>query len=261
LLISPAFIRAEADECLDGAIMKILLSVKDKEMKRGLDSPYAKALMAAGAKPDEIELAAPAHPPRLSLESYDGFLFAGGEDVDPEFYGEAPKFDTVRTDRARDEFEFKLLDWATHHRHPVLGICRGAQMINVRFNGTLFQDLKAEAALEVNHQQIAPRQEATHGVTLTDPESKLASVFQGSCRVNSMHHQAIRRLGRGLKVTARSEDGLVEALEGAGDGPWLMAVQWHPEEIVDRPEQRKLFELFLTHCRERAQQRHSQAHA
>jgi putative glutamine amidotransferase len=92
-------------------------------------------------------------------------------------------------------------------------------------------------------------------VTLTDPDSRLAGVFQGACWVNSLHHQAIKRLGHGLKVTAHSEDGLVEAVEAADDYPFLMAVQWHPEEIADHPEQRKIFELFVAKCREAAARR------
>ncbi|MGB7591473.1 MAG: gamma-glutamyl-gamma-aminobutyrate hydrolase family protein, partial [Terriglobia bacterium] len=87
------------------------------------------------------------------------------------------------------------------------------------------------------------------------PESRLAETFKGSCRVNSLHRQAIKRLGRGLKVTAHSEDGLVEAVESADAYPFLIAVQWHPEEMVDRPEPRMLFEKFVAKCRELAARR------
>jgi putative glutamine amidotransferase len=128
-------------------------------------------------------------------------------------------------------------------------------MINVKFGGTLYQDLNSEAPVEHEHMQSAPRPEPTHAVTLTDPESRLAETFKGSCRVNSLHRQAIKRLGRGLKVTAHSEDGLVEAVESADAYPFLIAVQWHPEEMVDQPEPRKLFEKFVAKCRELAAQR------
>ncbi|MGH9455352.1 MAG: gamma-glutamyl-gamma-aminobutyrate hydrolase family protein [Terriglobia bacterium] len=241
--------------------MKILVSVKGADRERGLESPYAKALMAAGANPEEIELVTFSVPPSRKLEAYDGFLFAGGEDVDPSFYDEARRFENVQVNRTRDDFEFKLFDSARHHRQPVLGICRGIQVINVRFGGTLYQDLKSETALDLDHRQEGRRSDLTHSVTLTDPESKLAAAFKGSCRVNSLHHQAIRRLGHGLKVIGRSEDGLVEAVEAADDYPFLLAVQWHPEEIASHPEQRKIFELFLNKCREFAVERSAQAHA
>jgi putative glutamine amidotransferase len=92
-------------------------------------------------------------------------------------------------------------------------------------------------------------------VTLTDPDSALAETFKGSCLVNSLHRQAVKRLGRGLRVTAHSEDGLVEAVESADAYPFLVGVQWHPEEMVDRPEARKLFETFVAKCRELAAKR------
>ena len=123
-------------------------------------------------------------------------------------------------------------------------------MINVKFGGTLYQDLKSDTAIELDHRQPDDRTQPVHAVTLTDAGARLAGAFQGSCRVNSLHHQAIKRLGRGLKVTAHSEDGLAEAVEAADDYPFLMAVQWHPEEMASIPEQRRIFEQFLAKCRE-----------
>jgi putative glutamine amidotransferase len=231
------------------AKMRVALSVSEKEKAKGPASAYFKALLAAGAKPEELELLAASDSGRGRAEHFDGVLFAGGEDVDPVLYGEEKQYDSVHVNRARDEFEMALLDAALHRRLPVLGVCRGTQMINVKFGGTLYQDLGSDAPSGSEHQQPGGRNETTHAVTLTDPESHLAEAFQGSCRVNSLHHQAIKRLGHGLKVTAHSEDGLVEAVEAADDYPFLMAVQWHPEEIADHAEQRKIFELFLEKCR------------
>jgi putative glutamine amidotransferase len=115
--------------------------------------------------------------------------------------------------------------------------------------------LNAETRVEHGPAQSAPGVASIHAVTLTDPESRLAETFKGSCGVNSRHRQAIKRLGRGLKVTARSADGMVEAVEAADIYPFLVAVQWHPEEIVERPEPRKLFEKFVAKCRELAAHR------
>ena len=231
--------------------MRIALSVADKEIARGPESPYFKALVAAGAKPEELQLVNPRDARHARAEDFDGILFAGGQDVDPQFYGEETKFDTVEVDRARDEFEMEMLDRALDLRLPILGICRGIQMINVKFGGTLYQELAEE--MNGGHRQEGNRSAVTHGVTVTDPDSKLGEIFSGSCRVNTLHHQAVKRLGRGLKVTAHSEDGLVEAVESADDYPFLMAVQWHPEELVaEHAEQRKLLELFIHKCREAA---------
>jgi putative glutamine amidotransferase len=230
--------------------MRIAVSVSRKEKAEGTRSAYFQALVVAGARPEDLELVSAVDLGRARADDYDGILFAGGEDVDPSLYDEQKKYDSVHTDRARDAFELALLDSALERRLPILGICRGIQMINVKFGGTLYQDLKNDTAMELDHRQPDDRTQPVHAVIMSDPESRLAGAFQGSCRVNSLHHQAIRRLGRGLKVTARSEDGLAEAVEAADDYPFLMAVQWHPEEMADVPEQRKIFQQFLAKCRE-----------
>jgi putative glutamine amidotransferase len=235
--------------------MNIALSVSQKEKARGEQSPYFRALIACGAQPEELQMLTAADARRANAKDYDGILFAGGEDVDPALYEERTKYENVQVDRARDDFEFALLDQALERRLPILGICRGIQMINVKFGGTLYQDIRGDTPIERQHRQPGSRSDVTHTVTLTEPESQLAGAMPGSCRVNSLHHQAIKRLGRGLKVTAHSEDGLVEAVESADDYPFLMAVQWHPEEIVDYPEQRRIFEQFIAKCREAAARR------
>jgi putative glutamine amidotransferase len=235
--------------------MKIALSVSEKEKAKGKDSAYFRALVASGAKTEEVEILSAADARRVRALDYDGILFSGGEDVDPALYEEKTKHESVHVDRARDDFEFALLDAAMDKRLPILGICRGIQMINVKFGGTLIQDIPSDTELERDHRQQGNRAALTHTVTVTEPESALAGVVTGSCRVNSLHHQAIKRVGRGLKVTAHSEDGLVEAVESAEEYPFLMAVQWHPEELVDHPEQRKIFEQFIAKCREAAARR------
>jgi len=232
--------------------MKIALSVSEKEGSKGSESLYFKALVTAGAQPDELKLLAAAGSSRAPAGQFDGLLLAGGEDVDPTLYGEQKKYGSVNVNRARDDFEQGLLDRALRHRLPILGICRGAQLINVKFGGTLYQDLAKDVSPEFEHRQTESRSETVHTVTLTDPESRLAEDFRGSCRVNSLHHQAIKRLGRGLKVTAHSEDGLVEAVEAADDYPFLLAVQWHPEEITAESVQRRIFEQFVSACRQAA---------
>ena len=236
--------------------MKIAVSVSRKEKGKGAASPYFKALVAAGASAEEIDLVAAPDRSRALGGEFDGVLFAGGEDVDPSLYDESIKDKSVHVDRPRDEFESALLDHALEQRLPILGICRGMQMIDVKFGGSLYQDLASDVGLtgqlKVEHKQPGDRTAPSHDITVTEPESRLGEVFRGSCRVNSLHHQAVKRVGRGLKVTAYSEDSLPEAVEAAGEYPYLLAVQWHPEEMMNQPEQRKIFEQFIAKCREAA---------
>lgn len=239
--------------------MRVAVSVSENEKIRGHESPYFQALLIAGAAADELQMVSASDAPRIRAEDFDGVLFTGGEDVDPSLYGESKQYASVHECRARDEFEFALLDQALARRAPILGICRGIQMINVGFGGSLYQDMKADAEPQSEHRQTdvgKSRKEATHSVVVTDGESSLGGLVQGACRVNSLHHQAVKRVGRGLKVIARSEDGFVEAMESAEDYPYLMAVQWHPEEMVDSSrEQREIFVRFLEKCREAAARR------
>jgi putative glutamine amidotransferase len=238
--------------------MKIAVSVADKEKAKGKDSSYFKALLVAGARPEEIELVT-AGAARFRAEDFDGILLGGGEDVDPALYDEEKKYDNVKVNRKRDDFEFKLLEEAQSSQLPVFGICRGTQLINVKFGGTLYQDLPSDAKIAFNHRQDEERDELTHTVTVSDRESNLGQVLNGHCHVNSLHHQAIKRVGRGLKITAYSEDGLVEAVEAVGDYPYLVAVQWHPEEIAEQPEQRRILQQFVDQCRKKAQERQKHA--
>jgi putative glutamine amidotransferase len=235
--------------------VRVAVSVSEKEKAKGAESPYVKAMIAAGLGPEEIQMVS-ASDGKARAEEFDGILFAGGEDVDPAFYNEERRYESVHVNRGRDDFELALLDQALNARLPVLGICRGSQMVNVKFGGTLYQDLKSDYAnIQQDHKQSGNRSHATHMITVTEPQSHLARLLgTGNCRVNSLHHQAIKRVGLGLKVTARSEDGLVEAVE-ASEYPFLVAVQWHPEEMVERPDEYRIFEQFVAKCREYAKGR------
>lgn len=188
--------------------------------------PYAEALRAAGIEPVFVTPDAP-------ISSLDGIglVLSGGTDLDPALYGAAPDLSSDSPDRERDALEQRLLREALDRDTPVLAICRGMQLFNVAHSGTLIQDIAGHRTQE----RIA------HDV-LIQAGTQLGSIFgAGSHPVNSRHHQAVGQVGRGLTISARAADGVVEGLERA-DRRFALAVQWHPEDLFE--QERALFEAF-----------------
>ena len=199
--------------------------------RTGLNSAYVRSVLAAGGVPVMLSpLMGPSYAAR-ALDGVEGLVLTGGEDMDPAWYHAEPHPKANPPSRERDLFELALLAAARQREVPILGICRGIQVVNVALGGTLWQDLSSERPGEVDHYPEAARSERTHMVRL-QPGSLTASALGATeIRVNSFHHQAIRELGPDLVATGWTEDGLIEAVEGAPGQPWLLAVQWHPEEM------------------------------
>ena len=206
--------------------------------RRGLEYflPYRRAVTAAGADPVDVV------PGTKSLPDVDGLLLPGGWDVDPSFYGERRDEKVEETDPELDEMELSMFRQARERDIPVLGICRGQQVINVAMGGSLVQHLEGHEVRALGRNHLA------HTIDV-DPASELGQAAgEHKVRVNSLHHQAIKKLGRGLQQTARGEDGTVEGVESE-DG-LIVAVQCHPEELTtDLPWARKLFERFVARAR------------
>lgn len=187
---------------------------------------------------------------RAIYERLDGVLIPGGVDMDPRQYGQEVLPETGNLDPARDRVELQLTKWAIEDGKPVLGLCRGLQIINVARGGTLWQDLATQMPEAVKHDYFPPqgyaRQHLAHTVTVDD-SSKLSQLLDapGEIMVNSMHHQSVQELGDGLVVTARAPDGVIEAIELPGP-EFVVGVQWHPEvfEMTD-PHTRHLFGGFI----------------
>ncbi len=157
-----------------------------------------------------------------------GFLFSGGGDLDPNYWDEMPDRRLGEINPLRDSFEYKLLQKILGSSLPVLGICRGCQVLNVAMGGTLIQDINTK----FSHMQKAPRDYPFHGIVIEE-NSKLAKILKSnSIRVNSFHHQAIKRLGKGLKISAAAPDGTIEAVESE-EHSFVIGVQWHPECLSD----------------------------
>ncbi len=212
----------------------VVLSISSREFSEYLlwRDMYV-GLYDAGITVVSIDTSVESIPLEAIMGQADGLILSGGGDVDPSFYGGDRRHPALSgVDTTRDLNEIALLERALGRGIPVLGICRGAQLINVASGGSLFQDLSLERGATVSHQGREDRlDKAIHPVEVS-PDSRLAALLgeAGEVRVNSAHHQGIDRVGDGLEVVARAGDGLIEAVEGVGDTP-LVGVQWHPENL------------------------------
>lgn len=175
------------------------------------------------------------------LERIDGLLLSGGVDTDPLIWKEEPVPGMGRIDPDRDRFEISLIKKALERELPILGICRGCQILNVAVGGTLIQDLEKQQEKVFKHYQDAPRWYPTHTVIIEEG-TKLYQLFgRKEIRVNSVHHQAIKDVGPGFTVSARAKDGVVEAIEKEGKG-FVLGVQWHPEAMWEKDS--RFLEVF-----------------
>ena len=202
-----------------------------------LNTAYLAALQAAGGIPVIL-------PPFLEnralnalLENLDGLILTGGGDVSPDRYGEKAHANVVGVSAPRDTHEVAVTRWALANHKPLLALCRGMQVLNVTLGGSLFQNVPEAFGETIRHAQVEAgyeRHELTHTVDIRGGTLLANLVGSGSMGVNSMHHQAIRRAGDHLVVSARSPDGVVEAVEGPSLGRFVVGVQWHPEELASR---------------------------
>jgi len=217
---------------------------------------YLAVLERSGLTP---VLVTPAHSEESIRElvgSCAGLVLSGGDDIDPARYGQDPIPELGTVNPPRDAAECRALSAAVERDIPVLGICRGHQLINVFFGGTLCQDIEVAMAEDASsHLQTSPWGSHHHDATI-EPGSRLAqAIGRDRLEINSFHHQAIQKLAPNLEVTARADDGLIEAVESR-DHRWVVGVQWHPERHEARAEDTdpniRLFNAFAEVVREGA---------
>ncbi len=213
----------------------------------GIGDHYIASVTAAGGIPVIIPMSDNDDLLAEMTDYCDGFLIPGGIDVNPMTYHEGPHPLLQMTRLDFDLYELKFLKMIFETGKPVFGICRGLQIINVALGGTLYQDLSLHSPDTFLHvQKESGREGISHEVTI-EKDSILFDIFgKDRVPVNSFHHQAAKKIGKGLRVTARADDGVVEALEGT-DYPYLVCVQWHPEGFIHTPNNHMLclFERFI----------------
>ena len=218
------------------------------------NSTYVRAIVGAGGAPFLIPIEARGDVLRLLFERVDGILLAGGGDVAPIFFGEAPHPSLNDVQPERDELEFALIRWGLAEGKPLLGICRGIQTMNVAAGGTLYQDITAQCPgagrHDFFHSDDYARDFMAHPVAV-EPGCRLSlALGEERLSVNSLHHQAVKAVPPAFRSVAHSPDGIVEGVEAPGH-PFAVGVQWHPEELTtSQAAARRLFAAFVDACRD-----------
>jgi len=223
----------------------------DKTPERAyVNSAYLSAVQQAGGVPVVL-------PPQLSAASLarlarglDGVLLTGGGDIDPAVFGEAPHPTVYEVAPSRDTLETAVVGIALERRLPILAICRGIQLLNVALGGTLFQDVGTDPGTELRHGQQEPRDQPTHKVRVAAGSLLAETLGADELEVNSMHHQSVKALGKGLTAVAWAPDEIIEGIELDDRSRFVVGVQWHPEELVRHSEAaRRLFAALVRSAR------------
>jgi putative glutamine amidotransferase len=215
-----------------------------------VNSAYLHAIEQAGGVPVPL-------PPQLSPRGIEvlarelhGLLLTGGGDVDPARFGEAPHGSLYDVAPARDALEATAVAIALGRGLPILAICRGIQMLNVALGGTLHQDVGTDPGTQLCHSQEGPRDQPSHKVTVLSGTRLARILGTEELEVNSMHHQAVRVLGRGLVPVAWAPDRIIEGVESEDPASFVLGVQWHPEELVSHSDAaRRLFSALVEAAR------------
>lgn len=211
-----------------------------------LEDSYLKAIDACGALPVLLPPTMVPEAVPVYAELVDALLLSGGGDVDPVYFGEEPRV-TGRVTPERDQLEISLARCFLQLDKPMLAICRGLQVLNIAAGGDIFQDLSLARDRDglIKHRQDAPPWYPTHGVAIQEGSLLAGICGQSRLRVNSFHHQAVRRVAEGMVVAAVAADGIVEAIESR-QHRFVVGVQWHPEYMWERDStQQKLFIEFI----------------
>lgn len=178
----------------------------------------------------------------------DGLLLSGGNDIDPLYFGEQPMHGLGKIHPLRDELEVHLIQAMLHVNKPILGICRGCQILNVATGGDMYQDINTQVLNVIQHSQKAPRYHASHTIEVNTNSLLYQALQVQNLRVNSFHHQTNRNVSDGFQVTAVAPDGIVEAFESTKHS-FVVGVQWHPENMIQVDEAaNRLFVAFINAC-------------
>ena len=214
-----------------------------------INNDYTSSIEKVGGIPLILPITSEREAVKYYISCIDGLILSGGHDVDPAFYKEELLPESEMPHRKRDTFDMLLIEYALIKGIPILGICRGMQVLNVYFGGSLYQDLKYNKDIYLKHMQNYFPGEPVHRVKI-DRSSVLAGLYDEEIWVNSYHHQQVKEVGKGLRVTGWSADMGAELIEYATKEKFIVGVQWHPEMMcaAGSMEMEKIFEFFYNRC-------------
>lgn len=211
--------------------------------------PYVKAIERSGGVPIVLPYAEGEGTRESFIAMCDGFLFAGGSDINPERYGDEVRNIFGELMLHRDEMDFDMFTRAFEAKKPILAICRGAQLANAALGGKLYQDIPTEIPSDIQHRQVEAKNAHSHYANLAEGTPLRSLMGRERIRINSFHHQALKTLGKGLLPMATADDGLVEAIYYDGE-QYLVGYQWHPERLYDSDDYHRLiFDDFIAVCK------------
>lgn len=221
------------------------IAITDELQGVTASSHYTDGILKAGGLPVILPYGYNADQVDSLCDRLDGLVLTGGEDVNPSFYGEDPLPGIGSVNPERDDFEFRLVRGMMERKKPILGICRGIQVLNVIMGGSLYQDLSRQIRGAISHRQKGPRWYLSHRVAVEEGTKLHQIVGTKELWVNSFHHQSIKDLAPGFIISASTSDGMIEAIEHP-KYPFLIGVQWHPENLWQKNESAYLlFEAFV----------------
>ena len=210
---------------------------------------YTRAVEEAGGVPLLLPIYKNEDDLKEALNMADGVLLSGGNDIDPILFEETDRGKSGRISPKRDAQDISIARYICREtKNPLLGICRGVQVMNVALGGSIYQDLEADGGFLSHSRVNYPMNSVSHFINIR-PESRLADIFgQDKAGVNSYHHQAVKDVAPGFYASALSEDGVIEAIEPVQDGRFVLGVQWHPEKMYDSQKQHLIFTRFIEAC-------------
>ena len=210
---------------------------------------YVRALEASGAIPVIIPNLKNIEDSRDIINRLDGIVFTGGADISPLLFDEEPHPTTMDISHNRDKMEIELLKYAYEKKLPILGICRGLQIINAYLGGSLYQDIPSQVENANGHISTLDLTQGYHTVNLVEGTRTYDIFKENKIAVNSQHHQSIKKIGRNLKVNCKSPDGVIEGVETTEEDRFLLALQFHPEVMVGDGKFLKIFSYFVNECK------------